>query len=280
MAVIDFILNLAGLLLWLQARSIRFDPLVQSSAMSLAGTLRRAEPYRWKWWHFIIALAALLLVRALLYCQIGSAVNWTPSLRLGAIAIPFRSDFFGRMLLFSCLSFGLTLAVFYLWLLFLSLVNGATAHSDPIQRLVRLHLGWCDRWRWPLKLVSPLIAAVLLWLVLGLLLARWKIIPPAASITHRLEQGIVLGLGAYLTWKYIVGVVLALFLLSSYVYFGNYPAWNFIALTGRRLLFPLQWLPLRIDKVDFTPIILIALAFVAAEFAERALTLLYQRLPF
>src|SRR5262245_23788161 len=114
MGLIDFILNLAALLLWLTWRSVPFDPLVKSSPASLAGTLRRAAPRRWQRWHFLPALAALLFFRALLYWQIGPAVNWTPNLRLGAIALSFRCDFFDRMLLFSLFSFAATLAVFYL----------------------------------------------------------------------------------------------------------------------------------------------------------------------
>src|SRR6266516_4720068 len=196
MSLIDFILNLACVLLWLTARSIRYDPLVKTSAASLAGTLRRAEPSRLRGWHFVFLLAVVLFVRAFLYTQIGPAVNWTPNLRLGAIAIPFRSDIFERMLLFSVLSFGITLGVFYLWCLLLSLVNGWAADTDSLQRLVDIHLGRFGRWPWPIRLIAPLILAVLLWLGLALLLARWSLIPAAASNIHRLEQGIVLGLGA------------------------------------------------------------------------------------
>src|SRR6266567_2470389 len=150
MSLIDFILNLACVLLWLNARSIRFDPLAKTSAASLAGTLRRAEPNRLRGWHFLAMLAAVLFCRAVLYAQIGPAVDWTPNLRLGAIAIPFRSDIFGRMLLFSVLSFAVTLAVFYLWCLLLSLVNGRTVDTDSLQRLVEIHLGRLGRWPWPL----------------------------------------------------------------------------------------------------------------------------------
>src|SRR5439155_6336333 len=124
MALIDLILNLAGLLLWVNWRSLNFDPLIKSAAASLAGTLKRAEPRRSRGWHFLFALAVLLFLRAVIYWQIGAAVNWTPKLQLGAITISFRSDFLARTLLFSIFSFALTLFVFYLWLLLLSIVNG------------------------------------------------------------------------------------------------------------------------------------------------------------
>ena len=44
MGTVDFILNLAGLLLWLNWRSNRFDPLVRRSPATLMGTLRPAAP--------------------------------------------------------------------------------------------------------------------------------------------------------------------------------------------------------------------------------------------
>src|SRR5437870_13442515 len=155
MTLIDFILNLACLGLWLSWRSTSFDPLVKTSATSLVGALKRAEPRQVRRWHFLAALATLLVVRALLYWGIGAAVNWVPNLRLGAIAIFFRSDLFGRMLLFSGLSFLVALIVFYLWLLLLSLVNKRAADEDAVLRLVRLHLGWVERWPWPVKLLVP-----------------------------------------------------------------------------------------------------------------------------
>ena len=76
MALIDFILNLAGLLLWLNWRSVRFDPLGKRTPATLIGTLRRAEPRRWRRWHLLAALGGLLLLRAVFYWQIGAAANW------------------------------------------------------------------------------------------------------------------------------------------------------------------------------------------------------------
>ncbi len=86
MGVIDFILNLAGLLLWLNWRSLRFDPLGQRTPVTLIGTLRRAEPRRLRRWHLPAALGGLLLLRAVFYWQIGSGVGWAAGkLNLGVI---------------------------------------------------------------------------------------------------------------------------------------------------------------------------------------------------
>ena len=71
MSLIDFILNVAGLLLWLNWRSVFADPFATATPSTLSGTLRRAQPRQVQRWHFPAAMAALLLVRAFFYQQIG-----------------------------------------------------------------------------------------------------------------------------------------------------------------------------------------------------------------
>lgn len=279
MALIDLILDLAGLLLWLNWRSAAFDPLTNSTPTTLVGTLRRAEPSRARGWYFLIAVLGLLFLRALIYWQIGPAVDWMPALKLGVISISFRSDFFSRAILFSVLSFGITLVIFYLWLLFLSIVNGRSGEADPIQKLVRLHLGWIERWPWPAKLLLPLLFVSALWYGFNPLLARWDIIPATKSAIHRLEQAGAIGLGVYLAWKYLIAGLLILYILSSYVYLGNHLFWNFLGVTVRNMLAPIRFLPLRIGKIDFAPLLAITAVLFGARFAEQALTTLYRRLP-
>jgi len=279
MAIIDFILNLVGLLLWLSWRSMSLDPLVKTSAASLTGALRRAEPRPRRRWHFLAGLAGLLVIRAWFYWEIGSTVNWVPHLQFGAISVFFRSDVPGRVMLFSILSFALTLAIFYLWLLFISLVNGRRAESEPMQRMVQLHLGWVDKWPWPIKLALPLVVAGTAWMALDPLLSELRLIQPPLSGTHRVEEAAVIGLGAYLTLRFLIGGLLILWLLTTYVYLGNNAFWSFVSLTGRNPLSPLRWAPLRIGKVDLSPVAGIFLVFIAAEFVQRGLTALYTRLP-
>jgi uncharacterized protein YggT (Ycf19 family) len=276
---VDLILNVAGVLLWLSWRTAKPEPLPRNAAGMLAGTLKRAEPARLHRWHFPAALAALLLVRAVFYWLIGSAVGWTPKLPLIVMSVSFRSDFFVRMLLYSALSFGVVLAVFYLGLLLLSIVNRPSRGLEFTQRLVRLNLGRLDGLPWWAKLMLPLVSAILMWLALNPLLAAAQIIPPAVSIAHQFEQGALIGLGAYLTWKYLIGGLLALHLVNSYIYLGNHSFWNFVNLTAQNLLAPLRRLPLRFRKIDFSPLVGIALVFALANLAELGLVRLYWRLP-
>ena len=97
----------------------------------------------------------------------------------------------------------------------------------------------------------------------------------------------MLGLSTYLVWKYVVCAVLGLHLLNTYVYLGKHPLWYFINTSANRLLILLKSIPLRIGKVDFAPVVEIALVFVFAELAENGvrgkyeygLTWLFSQLP-
>src|SRR5471032_2484976 len=107
MTFIDFILNLAGLLLWINWRSTLFDPFEKRAPATLVGALRRAAPTRSRHWHLLAAIGALLVVRALFYWQIGSSFHpaWVGKLDLYVTVPAFPSNSFGQMLLFSFFSF-------------------------------------------------------------------------------------------------------------------------------------------------------------------------------
>ncbi len=273
MAFVDFILNLAGLLLWLNWRSIRFDPLAKRKPATLMGTLRPAAPKKLRRWHLLVFLAALLFLRAIFYRWI--APLWIGKLDLGVIAPTFRSDWFSGILLFSFLSFGLTLGVFYIGLLFLSLLAG----PEPIHGLVKIPLGRLDGWpRWA-KILLPLFCTAGCWWLTSWLLGWLQVLPPPVSMAERLEQSFVIGLGSYLVWKFPAGAILTLHLLNSYIYFGRNPFWKYLNVTAQTFLAPLKKIPLRAGKVDFAPVIVIGLIFLAAEFAARLLNILYARLP-
>ena len=84
MGLIDFILNLAGLLLWLNWRAAGRIRWANRSPPRLIGTLRRAEPdSACARWHLPAVLGGLLLLRAVFYWQIGSAVELDGEVGLG-----------------------------------------------------------------------------------------------------------------------------------------------------------------------------------------------------
>jgi uncharacterized protein YggT (Ycf19 family) len=277
MSVIDFILNLVGVLLWLNWRAI---PLANPTAAGrlLASTLKPAGPPRPRAF-YLAALLLLLPVRAFFYWQVGAPIHWNPRIPLGPTTFWFRSDVFGRMMLFSVLSFAVALGIFYLCLLLLSWINGPISDADPAQRLVRAHLGALDRWPGAMKLLLPLFFTAAAWCLLNPLFVNVGLVSRNAhSLWHVVAQGAVIGLAAYLVLKFFLVAVLAVYLVNSYVYLGELPLWNFINATARALLRPLRWLPLQAGKIDFAPVLAIIVLLAAAPFSQRGLTELYQRL--
>jgi len=278
MGIVDFILNLAGLLLWLNWRSNRFDPLVKRAPATLMGTLRPAAPKRLRRWHLLGFIAVLLLVRALIYWWLGSETNWPGKLNLGVVVLWFSNGAhwagFSHMLLFSGFSFGLALGIFYVCLLPLSLLAGPL----PVHGLVRIPLGRVDGWpRWA-KIILPFCVTAIFWGLASWLLGRLQILPPV-SAACRFQQSLVVGVNSYLLWQFPLCAILLLHLLNSYIYFGKHPFWNYVSATAQTLLRPLKKIPLRLGKVDFAPLLALALVFFLAQLAARGLNLLFARLP-
>ncbi len=264
-SIVDFILNVAGLLLWLNLRSIRFDPFTRAVPATLAGTLRRAEPARMRRWHFLAALGGLLLVRALFYWQVGPALDLVPSLDLVLVALAFRGDAFGPVLLFSVLSFARALMVFYFWLIFLGVVN-RRRENDPFQKAIELQLGRIARRPWFVQLLLPIFAVATLWIVLHPVLVQAGVMNRTHSNLHLAEQGLLIGAMVYCSLKFLLPALFLAQVIASYVYLGNHPLWDFIGATSRNVLAPLNRLPLRSGKMDFAPLLGILLVLLVLHF--------------
>ena len=276
--LIDFLLNIVGLLLWFNWRASGLR-LAAPGVVSLAATIQRTEAIEPRRWFSFGCLIALLIIRALLYCQIGSKVNWIATLDLTAIALPFRSDLLSRMFLFSLLSFFVSLAAVYASLLLLSVINEKSRTTDYFSRLITLQLGWIGRWVWPLRFLLAPIAAGLLWMSASWLFVRLGILPAPRNATHAWQIAGIMALCILVAWKYVVVIFLGLHLVNTYVYLGSSSFWQFVTLTGNRLCLPLRWLPLRIGKLDLAPALLIVGVLIGAHYASAQLVQLYRRLP-
>jgi hypothetical protein len=274
--LLDFLLNVVGLLLWFnwRASGLRLAP---PGVVSLAATIQRTEVIEPRRWFSFGCLIVLLIVRALVYCNIGSKINWTATLDLTAIVLPFRSDLLARMFLFSLLSFLVALGVVYASLLLLSVINEKSRTTDYFCRLIALQLGWIGNWFWPIRFFLAPIAAALLWLAASALFVKLGIIPPPKNATHAWEIAGVLALCVMVSWKYSLILFLGLHLVNTYVYLGNSSFWQFVTLTGTRLCLPVRWL--RIGKFELGPPLLIVLIILGSHAATVYLIQLYPRLP-
>jgi hypothetical protein len=252
MALIDFILNVVALLLWLNWRSFRSDPLNRSTPATLVGTLRRAEARRLKGWQWLAGLVLLLVLRAFLYSGIGAPVHWTPKLNLGLVVPAFRSDRLPAELLYSTVSFARLWLIFYFWLLVLAAVNHRVIEPDPLLKLLRFHLGRLARWPWPVQILLPVLFVTGFWLALHPAFVHLGLASRTTSTAHLIGQGLLIASCLFLTLKYVLPVFLFLHLVSSYVYLGPSPLSEFVSATSRNLLRPLKGL--RLGKFDLAPV--------------------------
>src|SRR5262249_46312615 len=159
-------------------------------------------------------LIALLVIRALLYCQVGSKVGWIATLDLTAIALPFRSDLLLRMFLFSGLSFGVALGVFYASLLLLSVINNPSRDIEYFSRLITLQLNWVGRWYWPLRLLLAPALAAGLWMAVCRIFVDLGIVPAPKNLDHALQIAGVLALCMVVSWKYALTIFLSLHIVN------------------------------------------------------------------
>jgi uncharacterized protein YggT (Ycf19 family) len=261
MFLVNSILNAALLLLWVSWRASRFDPLARPVAGTLTGTVRKAGSSGMNAWAFPVIIVAVLLVRAVFYWQVGPALNWTPRLELPSMFLPFRSDFLDRTLLFSLLSFGNLLAPLYLWLLFLAMINKSIPDTDRWQHTIRINLWPLGRWHWSLQLLLPMVATVLLWLALRPLLERVQAMPVTPFSARAAVQGLLIWADWFLTVKYLIAVILITHLVNSYVFVGRYTLLDYLNASAVSILRAFRWAPLKTKRVDFSPVVAVALVF-------------------
>jgi uncharacterized protein YggT (Ycf19 family) len=259
MNLIHFILNVAGILLWLNWRSDSFDPFARSTPATLSGTLRRAQPPQIKRWHYLAALIALLFVRAIFYWQISPAVHWTPQLDLLFVVLSFPAAFFLPSLLFSLLSFAETLLVFYFWLLALAAINRRESGRNPIRKIISLQVERFVGWPWVAQLVVPLLAGAALWIIFHPALVYTDVLSRTHSFLRLAGQSLLVGSAVVFTLKYVLPALLVVHLIASYVYLGRTPLSDFISETARNILVPLNRVPLRVGRIDFAPLVGIVL---------------------
>ncbi len=278
MSLIDFILNLVGLLLWLAWRSAGVAAKSRTPGSSLLITLQPTSTPRTGAWLLLAVIGLILILRSVFYWHIGSALDWTPRMHLGAVVLSFRSDYFLRILTFSFLSFGLFLGAYYCWLLFLSAVNRHEQDTNPMLKMVRAQLGWMERLPVVLKYLFPLIMGALAWIALAPIFSMLGLTPDPLSYGHLAQEAIVVGISAFLVLKYLLLFILLLNVVNAYVFLGDLALWHFVNTSAKNMLRPIAWM--RLGWIDLGPLIGITLLLLVSYFGPSGLHKLYEQLPF
>lgn len=277
MSLIDFILNLAGLMLWLAWRSTGLAAKSRTPGSSLLITLHPTSTPRTGAWMLLVTIGLLLVFRSVFYWHIGGALDWTPRMQLGAVVLSFRSDYFLRILAFSFLSFGLFLGAYYCWLFFLSAVNRREPDTNPVLKWIRAQLGWLERLPVILKYLFPFLMGALAWTGLTPVFSMLGLAPDPVSYGHLAQQAVVVGISAFLVLKYLLLFILLLNVVNAYVFLGDLALWHFVNTSAKNMLRPIAWM--RLGWIDLGPFIGIVLLLLASYFGPACLAGLYQQLP-
>ena len=185
MGLIDFILNLAGLLLWLNWRAGKADPIGKPTPATLIGTLRRAEPTQCEALAFASGAGRAVTVTriVLLANRLGGGLGRKTG--FGRRGNSFSQQFIRPDA--CCFPFSVSHGCsesFYLWLVLLSILGGPM----PMHRLVRMQLGQIDGWpRW-IKILLPLAVIALVWWLASWPFAWLESSPRPVSVAHRLGE--------------------------------------------------------------------------------------------
>jgi uncharacterized protein YggT (Ycf19 family) len=207
----------------------------------------------------------VLLLRAVLYWQLGAPAGWNPKTNLYFVVLAFRGDSFESMLAYSVFSFLRLLLIVWFWMLSISAMSQEAAEPDPILRLIRLQLGRLSRWPTVAQWLLPGIVGALAWVAFHPVLASVGVVGNREGWGAVLAQSGLVVVSLYLTLKYLLPIFLFLHFISSYVYLGNNPFWAFITSVSRRVLKPLARLPLQFGRLDLAPLAAILAILITLE---------------
>lgn len=264
MAYLDLLLNVIAWLLWASWRTAR---LVETPvSLSLAATVRPADPGRRRGWIFLLLLVGLLVVRGLFYWQLGGPLDWTPKLALGVLVISFKCETVARYELFSLVSFLHFFVVVYFGLLLLSALQGHPLEITPPVRFLRHLVGRPARWPAGVQALLPFGLAMAGWPLVQYFFQSLGYLPPAPA-NQIWKDALGFGVVVLLAWKYLLLGLFFLHLVNLYVYLGPGSLWPFIAQSARVLLRPLRWL--RLGKLDLSPVAGMAMVLAVCWPIER-----------
>ena len=276
MALIDQLLNLIGLVLWLSWHGDG-QPSQIRGAGTLLSNLKPVETRRARRWLYPFMLVVLLVARPLLYAPLAPVLDWTPTLAPGPVSLAFRADDPKRLLAFSFLSFTWCLLLFRAGILLLAALGRREGDPAGLSRWVRELAGRAAQWPVAAVLAVPVLTLTVGWVIITLGLRQIGVLPPdPLTVGRLLAQSLVVGLAVWLPMRWLLAGLMLLRLVHDYVYLGEHSLWEFVRSTGGRLLRPLEWLPARLGRFDFSPLIAAAVVLAAAEGLELLLIEAYR----
>lgn len=250
------ILNLIGLLFWVLWRAGTLPR--PKPANAIAGpTPQRGKIFKHSW-VYLLGLIILLTLRAVFYNQFGPGLNWIPSLELIHEAPHFRSDIFSRAIAYSILSFSRWLSAFYLCLALLITIIPKEYSAGIWRSFLHCQFGRLSG----LPKISLWIGALLLASLLHIIEIEWMaLIGVRVENSQNYSHLPLLIMLDFRAATYLTMGIVTLYILNSFVYFGEKKFWKNIDDYGNQLLTPVRSIPLVVGKADLAPFLVMAIAY-------------------
>lgn len=278
---INLLLNLAGLGLWIGVFAFSRAAVRLSRPLTLLSALRPETSAAHGRLVLLGSLTALLVLRAAAYWNFSKPGSRLPSVDFGILSISFRSDSFTDSLAYSLGSFLVFLYLYYLWILGISLCCRSRGPVDSIENFVSQQLRFLASWHIGWKVFISLFAGAGLWLATGSALLVFEIgeIPREWSVSTFLLQSPFVAASLGCSFLLVMAAVLALYLIHSYVHFGEHDVWPFIDRTAKVYLSPLRRFPLMFGCFDFAPILGILVFWFLNWIGDRCIRWVWEQLP-
>jgi hypothetical protein len=274
MSFVNFLLDLAAVVLWLSFRGVGGAP--SRPAGTLLGNLRPVEPEQKRSWYALLGLAAILLLRPLFLSPIAGSVDATPSWSPGPVVLVFRSDSWMRLYLYSGVTFFWTWLIFFAHAVLLGVCIRGLSELKGLQDLVVSMVGPIGRWPWYVSLPIPMLLGAVGWFGMSRLFFELGVMPQSKADWHIALQCLSIGLSVWIPCRWVIAGVLLYRMLYGYVYLGEHPVWGFLDVVGRRLQTPISWIPLRLGQMDFGALLAAAIFWGGGEFARLGLIKLFR----
>ena len=221
MQIIDFILNLAAWILWVNGWMQFHNPTDIQRPLTLVGTLVGPSRRIGVAWIYLGGFLLILLLKTLLLHYLGAPVETSMAINFMLLIVYFKTGTLVIMFWMALASYLKFAMIAYIWVWFLSRVSRKDLAENIVQGL-GASLGFLQHRHWVIQILSLILFGMLGWMFLGMVFAWLGVLPAISDVSHLIWQALCISACAWLSLYYLIIVVMILYLIHSYVHLGTW----------------------------------------------------------
>lgn len=275
MQIIDFILNLAAWILWVNVWMQLHSPTNIQRPLTLLGTLigptRRLDSV----WIFFGGFLLILFIKTLLLHYLGAPINTTMSVNFLLLVVYFKTGHLVSIFWMALASFLKFAMMAYIWVWFMSRISPKD-NAENITNGLKASLGFLQSRHWMIQVLALFAFGMIGWAFLAVVFGWLGILPAFSSVLHLVWQASFVSISAWLGLYYLIILLMGLHLIHSYVHLGNWEGWDWLDGASEKLLSPLARLPLQWARIDFSPFVVLLLNWLLYHGCDYLILFFYQ----